>query len=151
MPHSADIRTHPDIMELRSRYEAAAANPVAQLTDGLTLLGGLYLALSPWIVGFQDRPLAVNNLVTGLAVAMLAIAYSSAYGRTHGVSWIAPVIGLWTIIVPWIIRGGANTAGMIASNVVIGAIILVLGLMTMRFGMMGRARSAKFRTPAAEG
>ncbi|WP_055478851.1 SPW repeat protein [Sphaerimonospora mesophila] len=150
MPHSADIGTHPDIMELRARYEAAAANPAAQLTDGLTLLSGLYLALSPWIVGFQNRPIAVNNLVTGLVIAMLALAYSSAFGRTHGISWIAPVIGLWTIIAPWVIRGGANTAGTIANNVVTGAIILALGLATMRFGMLGRTRPAEFHAPTAE-
>ncbi|MFC0865538.1 MULTISPECIES: SPW repeat protein [Sphaerimonospora] len=139
--------THPDILELRARYEAAGANPAAQLTDGLTLLSGLYLALSPWVVGFQNRPIAVNNLVTGLAIAVLALCYSSAFGRTHGISWIAPVLGLWTIIAPWVIRGGTNTAGTIANNVVTGAILLALGLTTVRFSMIGRGRPAGFHAP----
>jgi hypothetical protein len=148
MTHSTDIGTHPDIMQLRARYEAAAANPAAQLADGLTLLSGLYLALSPWIVGFSGQgPMAVNNLITGIVVALLALGYSSAFGRTYGISWVAPVIGVWTIIAPWVIRGTVNTTSTIVSNVVIGAIILLLGLATMRFGM--GSRTGGFRRATA--
>ncbi|WP_169984468.1 MULTISPECIES: SPW repeat protein [unclassified Microbispora] len=148
MTHGADIGTHPDIMQMRARYEAAAANPAAQLADGLTLLSGLYLALSPWIIGFSGTrtPLAVNNLVTGLAVALLAMAYSSAFGRTYGLSWVAPLLGIWTIIAPWVIRGGMATTATIISNVVVGALILLLGLATMRFAMMQRVQPGGFRT-----
>ncbi|MEN3539560.1 SPW repeat protein [Microbispora sp. ZYX-F-249] len=148
MAHGADIGTHPDIMQMRARYEAAAANPAAQLADGLTLLSGLYLALSPWILGFSGTrtPLAVNNLVTGLAVALLAMAYSSAFGRTYGLSWVAPLLGIWTIIAPWVIRGGMATTATIISNVVVGALILLLGLATMRFAMMQRGQPGGFRT-----
>ncbi|WP_182902217.1 SPW repeat protein [Microbispora sp. H10830] len=148
MTHGADIGTHPDIMQMRARYEAAAANPAAQLADGLTLLSGLYLALSPWIVGFSGTrtPLAVNNLITGLAVALLAMGYSSAFGRTYGISWVAPLLGIWTIIAPWVIRGGMATTATIISNVVVGALILLFGLATMRFGMMERGQPGGFRT-----
>ncbi|ETK37464.1 SPW repeat protein [Microbispora sp. ATCC PTA-5024] len=150
MSHSADIGTHPDIMQMRARYDTAAANPAAQLADGLTLLSGMYLALSPWIVGFDRMtPLTVNNLITGIVVALLALGYSSAFGRTYGISWVAPVIGLWTIVAPWIIRGGMATTGTIVNNVIVGALILILGLATMRFGMMERGRPGGFRSAAA--
>jgi SPW repeat len=148
MTHGADIGTHPDIVQMRARYEAAAANPAAQLADGLTLLSGIYLALSPWIAGFNGRtPITVSNLITGIVVALLALGYSSAFGRMYGMSWVAPVIGLWTIIAPWIIRGDMATARTIWSNVVVGAIILILGLATMRFGMRERNRPAGFGGP----
>ncbi|WP_169952319.1 SPW repeat protein [Microbispora sp. H11081] len=148
MTHGADIGTHPDIMQMRARYEAAAANPAAQLADGLTLLSGMYLALSPWIVGFSGTrtPLAVNNLVTGLAVALLAMGYSSAFGRTYGLSWVAPLLGIWTIVAPWVIRGGMATTGTIISNVIVGALILLLGLAMMRFAMTQRGHTGGFRT-----
>ncbi len=144
MSHSTDIGQHPDIMQMRARYEEAAANPTAQLTDGLTLLAGIYLAVSPWIVGFRTHPnITVNNLITGILVALLALGYSSAYGRTYGLAWVAPVIGVWTIIAPWVISGPNNTLGIIISNVVVGAIILLLGLANMSTGMT----AAKRRTP----
>ncbi|MFF4775496.1 SPW repeat protein [Microtetraspora fusca] len=141
MSHSTDIGQHPDIMQMRARYEAAAANPTAQLTDGLTLLAGIYLAVSPWIVGFRTLPnITVNNLITGILVALLALGYSSAYGRTYGLAWVAPVVGVWTIISPWVISGPNNRLGVIISNVVVGAIILLLGLANMSTGMTAAKR-----------
>ncbi|WP_433213699.1 SPW repeat protein [Microtetraspora malaysiensis] len=141
MAHSTDIGQHPDIMQMRARYEAAAANPTAQLTDGLTLLAGIYLAVSPWIVGFHALSgITVNNLITGILVALLALGYSSAYGRTYGLAWVAPVIGVWTIIAPWVISGPNARLGVIISNVVVGAIILLLGLANMSTGMTAAKR-----------
>ncbi|MEV0595937.1 SPW repeat protein [Nonomuraea cavernae] len=144
MTHNTDIRQHPDIMEMRARYEAAAANPTAQLTDGITLLAGIYLAVSPWIVGFNGLSnITVNNLITGLLVALLALGFSSAFGRTYGLAWVVPIVGVWTIISPWVISGPNNTTGVIVSNVVIGAIILLLGLANMQTSMA----AAKRHTP----
>jgi hypothetical protein len=135
MTHPADIERHPDIAELRTRYEIAGASPVAQTMDGLTLLSGIYLAISPWIVGFNNLAgITLNNLVTGICVAALALGFSSAFGRTYGISWVAPLLGVWTIIAPFVISGDMTTARTVWSNVVVGAIILVLGLATMSLG-----------------
>lgn len=136
MTHPTDIERHPDIVSMRARYEVASASPVAQLTDGLTLLSGIYLAISPWIVGFTNlSSITMNNLITGLAVSALALGFSSAFGRTHGIAWVSPIIGLWTIIAPWVISGNAATTRTIWNNVLVGALILILGLVTMSFGM----------------
>jgi hypothetical protein len=131
---------HPDILELRARYDRAAETIMAHGAVGLTFLGGLYLAISPWVVGFFGRTsLTVNNLLTGIAVASLAIGLASAYGRTHGVAWVTPLIGVWTIIAPWVMSGRAmTTKGMICSNVVAGAVILVFGMAAATVGMLHR-------------
>ncbi|GAA3154370.1 hypothetical protein GCM10020001_092520 [Nonomuraea salmonea] len=106
-----EMERHPDIISMREKYDVAAAKPAVQLADGLTLVAGLFLALSPWIIGFTGiTSLTMNNLITGLAVAVLALGFSSAYGRTHGIAWVAPLIGLWTILAPWLIRGGGGHA-----------------------------------------
>ncbi|EKT81726.1 hypothetical protein WSS_A16189, partial [Rhodococcus opacus M213] len=70
---------------LRQRYDQAAEQPTAQVADGLMLLSGLYGGASAWIIGFADQSsLTMSNLIAGLAVALLAAAFGSAYGRTHG-------------------------------------------------------------------
>ena len=57
------IEEHPDLMELRARHDRAAATPRAQMIEALALITGLYLAASPWIVGFNGfTTLAVTNL-----------------------------------------------------------------------------------------
>jgi predicted PurR-regulated permease PerM len=59
---------------------------------------------------------------------VLALAFAATWGRTHGLSWVLPVIGAWTIVAPWVIRGGNVDGGMIANNVITGLVILALGL-----------------------
>ena len=57
-------------MALRASYERAAETMGAHVTFGLTLLTGLYVAASPWIVGFgATRQLASCDLIAGIAVA----------------------------------------------------------------------------------
>jgi hypothetical protein len=136
------IEDHPDIAQLRNRYELAAEKPSARVLDGLAMVSGLYLALSPWILGFTrfagSGDLRVNNLITGIAVAVMAMGLASAYGRTHGLGWIVPLLGAWTIIAPWVVSGPAPKGGTIISNVVVGALIVVLGAGAMTVPMRGR-------------
>ncbi|MER5392685.1 SPW repeat protein [Saccharopolyspora sp. NPDC002686] len=123
------IARHPDLAELRARYDQVAETPLAQTTYSLTVLAGLYVALSPWIVGFAGMStLAVNNLIIGLTVAGLGIGCASAFGRLHGAAWLIPVLGVWTIITPWVISGAVATMPVVISNVISGAVVGVLGI-----------------------
>ncbi|MBF8186879.1 SPW repeat protein [Nonomuraea sp. K274] len=107
----------------------AAEEPTAKAVAGLTFLTGLYLAMSPWVVGFNGfTTLAVTDLIAGIALATLALGFAFAYGRTHGIVWITPLIGVWTIIAPWVVSGDVATTSTIWSNVVTGAVALLLGL-----------------------
>ncbi|MDP9847846.1 SPW repeat protein [Streptosporangium lutulentum] len=136
-----DMDQHPDITALRARYDLAAEMPFAQVVSGLTFLGGLYLAISPWVVGFDGRTtLTVNNLITGIAVALLAVGFASAYSRTHGVTWVIPFIGLWTIIAPWVLPGHGATTSVAVNNPVVGFVIILCGLAGIGIGMMSLRR-----------
>ena len=138
---SLSMQRHPDIMALREQSERAAANPVAQAVEALSVLSGLYLAASPWIVGFSGfTTLSVNNLITGLALTVLAIGFGSAYERTHGMSWAAAGIGIWTIIAPWVVAGNVATTSTIVSNVVVGAVALVCALAMAGLGVARHRR-----------
>jgi hypothetical protein len=138
--HSS-IDHHPDLLALRERYERAAESMTAQGTFGLTLLAAVYAAVSPWIVGFAGtRPLVVNDFIVGLVCVALAFAYAMALDRSHGMTWTLPVFGVWLIVSPWILHGVAPHGGMIWSNVIAGAVLTLLGLNAMYFGM--RARSS---------
>ncbi|WP_433522591.1 SPW repeat protein [Nocardia pseudovaccinii] len=133
--HTA-IHTHPDIVALRERYDQAAEHPTAQVTEGLMLLSGLYAAASAWITGFAGQTtLTMTNLICGIAIALLALAFGSAYGRTHGMAFVAPLLGVWLIVSPWIVADVDTTTAMIWSNVVVGAVVCVLGLATAAVGM----------------
>ncbi|MEV4238833.1 MULTISPECIES: SPW repeat protein [unclassified Nocardia] len=138
---------HPDILELRAKhekYELASEAPAAQAVAGLMFLTGLYIAISPWVVGFNGfTTLTGNNLIVGIALAMLAVGFASVYGRTHGIVWAAPLIGVWTIVAPWVVSGNVDTASTIWSNVVAGAVAVLLGLGSMFLGMSRMSRTGR--------
>ena len=132
----APMHTHPDIIALRERYDQAAEQPTAQVVEGLMLLSGLYAAASAWIIGFTAQTnLSVTNLICGATIELLAVAFGSAYGRTHGMTFVAPLLGIWLIVSPWIVAGVDTSTSMIWSNVVVGALVCVLGLATAALGM----------------
>jgi hypothetical protein len=137
--HSS-IDHHPDLLALRANYERVAESTSAHVTFGLALLTGLYVAASPWIVGFSaTASLATSDLIVGIAVAFLAYGFATALDRAHGMTWTLPVLGVWVIVSPWVLPGVALTAGMLWSNVVAGGLLTVLGLNATYFGVRTRA------------
>ncbi len=144
MVNTTSIDQHPDIVELRARYERTAETPQARLLEGGTFLAGLYTAISPWVITFNDRtPITVNNLIIGVAVAVLALGLTSAYSRTHNLAWVTPLLGVWTIIAQWVILAGPAPAGVWISNVIAGGLTVLFGLgMTFLEVMGGRRTTA---------
>ncbi|AFC56520.1 hypothetical protein OCQ_50090 [Mycobacterium paraintracellulare] len=127
-------------MALRARYERVAESMSAHFTFGLALLTGLYVAASPWIVGFSaTRSLATSDLIAGIAVAFLAYGFATTLDRAHGMTWTLPVLGAWIIVSTWILPDVTLTTGMTWSNVVAGALLTFLGLNATYFGMRTRA------------
>ncbi len=134
------IEHHPDLAEMRSRFERVTSTPAAQAVETLALITGLYLAASPWIAGFSGlTSLAVNNLIAGLAYCLCMSGLGSAYERTHAMAWTAVAIGAWTIVAPWIIAGNVDTTRTVLSNVITGGVALLLALAMA--GMAGRNRA----------
>lgn len=140
----SSMTQHPDLLELRNRFEQAAETPTARLVDGLTVLAGLYVALSPWIVGFAggEPRLAVNNLITGLVIALLGGGFAWAYHRAHRISWICPLLGVWTIVAVWVMRAAGASVGTVASNVISGVVVVLLSLGAIATGL-GRRTSTR--------
>lgn len=138
---TSSIDQHPDLLAMRARYGHVAESVAVQGTLGLTLLT-IYVALSPWVIGFDGSSrLAVIDLITGLSAGVLALGFSSVLDRTHGLIWTLPVLGGWLIIAPWVHTGASPDASMIWSNVVAGAVIGALGLIATGFGMRAAAGS----------
>lgn len=59
-------------------------------------------------------------LTTGLALVAFALCFIPAFERTHGMGVSAALVGIWTIIAPWVIHSSPTGVGTIASNAAIG-------------------------------
>lgn len=134
------IEHHPDLAEMRSRFERVTSTPRAQAVEALALIAGLYIAASPWIAGFSGlSSLAVNNLIAGLAYCLCMSGLGSAYERTHAMAWTAVGLAAWTIVAPFVISGDVSTTRTMWSNILAGGIALCLALAMA--GMAGRDRT----------
>lgn len=88
------------------------------------------------MIGFTDHSsLTASNLFTGIALALLALGFAAAYERTHGIAWVAPVIGLWTIVAPWLVSGATPDGDAILSNIIVGVLCVVFSLAAMSVAM----------------
>jgi SPW repeat-containing protein len=135
------IEQHPDLLEMRARFERATTTATVQGAEALGILAGLYLAASPWIAGFNAlSTLAVNNLITGVGYTLLMAGFGSAYQRTHSMAWAATLIGAWTIISPWAVAGSVHTTRTITSNCITGGAATLLGLTIVATAVRGRSR-----------
>lgn len=141
MTERSTIERHPDIMALRMRYEEVAETPTHWLVGGLTLLAGVYAAISPWVIGFDNlTPLAVSNLICGLAVAVIALGWHAAFERTHGVSWTVVILGAWIAVSQWLVRAvDAAQTNTIVNNLIVGGLILLLGIAATGLSAQRRA------------
>ncbi|MDX2602519.1 SPW repeat protein [Streptomyces caniscabiei] len=145
------LESHPDIQEMRERHaraERAASSQQGQAVEALALITGLYLAASPWIAGFNDLgTLAINNLITGIAYTFLLSGFGHAYERTHARAWTAALLGLWTVIAPWMVAGDVDTTRTVVNNVIVGVVALLLALAASAAAgetdRGGRSRSAR--------
>jgi SPW repeat len=133
------ISKHPDIVALRERYERAFETPQAWMSEGLLMMAATYAAISPWVVGFHARSggLAVSDLIVGLALVTLTLGFAASNVHLHGLTWVAPLMGVWLIITPWVVRGTDRTAGLIISNVIVGACIVLIGAAMTGVSMRG--------------
>ncbi|MFK4149899.1 SPW repeat protein [Streptomyces sp. NPDC004065] len=140
-PHrSSDVGTHPEMMgshpemaEMRERLERTASSGPAIALEGLILLAGLYIAISPWVVHFSIQPaITVNNLIIGLSVALIGLGLALAPDRMFRLAWTLVPLGIWLFISPWVVTA-LHTArpGIIWNNCWTGAATALMGLAAM--------------------
>jgi hypothetical protein len=121
---------HPDLIEMRERYERVSASGPAVITDGLVLLAGLWLAISPWVIHFNATApdVTLSNLVLGIAVAVVALGLTLMPQRMVRISWATAAIGAWVVISQWVIQQSSSTTGIVLNNVITGGVTALLGI-----------------------
>ncbi len=101
----------------------------------LSVLAGLWVAISPWFLVFQQpaaRNSTVNDLIIGLAVAALALFASSGPRWFRGLEAAYGVLGIWLIISPFILSAKfAIQAPMYWSNIFAGGVLIVLSVIAV--------------------
>lgn len=141
--HSSGMAGHPDAVEMRERYArlTEGRGRRVEMMEGLVMLTGLYLAISPWILHFNttSTSMMVNNLVLGLAMAAIGLGLAMFPERSMSLSWMLIPIGIWLIISPWVVPAThGSPKGIIWSSIVVGALACALGAAAGAMTLMRR-------------
>lgn len=76
--------------------------------DWVTLVVGIWLGVSPWVLGFSTEQLAMWNALI-LGVAMLAYSIVELSVPRVWEEWAMLVAGVWLLISPWVLGFTAET------------------------------------------
>lgn len=90
--------------------------------DWIDMIAGVWLAASPWILGFADAdPVAARNaLIVG---ALIAIVSSLTFIAYHIVEeWISVLLGLWLVVSHWVLPTVPNATAL-ADTVIVGLVV----------------------------
>lgn len=97
--------------------------------DPLNAVLGVWVILSPWVLGYQDTRLAmINALVVGLALS--AAALGAIFVPRAWEEWTEVVLGAWLVIAPWVFGFSTHYQATLGT-VVTGLVIVALALWTL--------------------
>ena len=95
----------------------------AKLCDVANLVLGAFLFFSPWIFGFDAGKVSQNATIAGIVIAILAIAALAAFAVWE--DWLNLIVGLWTLVSPWVL-GFQGTTKAMTVHVIVGIAVAVL-------------------------
>lgn len=122
---------------------------VATLPSGLNFIAGVWLVLAPFVLDYQNTGAGFNgqwnDIVVGVAIAVLALVRTFAPHRVVWFSGINVVLGGWLIFAPFLLeyRAGRDAAQAVTNDVVVGIIVVVLALLSIAGTMWGRSKQAQ--------
>ena len=96
----------------------------------LNFILGLWLIVSPFVLLYRGITNALwDNVIVGIIIAILAIwrAVAAETEGMTGVSWLMALLGLWTLISPFVL-GYSHTQNAMVNNVIVGIIVGVLAI-----------------------
>ncbi|MGH3318947.1 MAG: SPW repeat protein [Streptosporangiaceae bacterium] len=102
----------------------------AKAAQGLTLvtlLIGVWMAISPWILDVAAASATPNNLIIGIAVGVFALVAMAGLRGFSQLQWANVALGGWLIASPFALAATSLApAALFVNNIVSGAVILVL-------------------------
>ena len=107
------------------------ARASVKTASGINVLAGIWLIISPFVLGFWRLPAATwDNIIVGIVILILAATrVAQPTFRTAWASWVNLILGIWLIISPWVLQiAGAPVP--LWNNVVLGIVVGVLGLIS---------------------
>jgi len=92
--------------------------------DVASLVLGVWLAVSPWVLAYTGETRSMQNAVI-LGIVIGLVAFIALFQEGVWEEWANAALGAWMIVSPWVLGFAAMSAAT-ANAVVVGAAVLSL-------------------------
>jgi hypothetical protein len=115
---------------------SSSARDEAMGASGLNVIAGIWLIISPFVLGYGGGDAYWNPIVFGAIVAVVALARLGGAYRATWLAWLNMAIGVWLFISGfWL----ASTPRASWNEWILGVIVFVLGAWSAAAGEDARA------------
>lgn len=128
MPSEGTVHEHPTSQ--RAELSPERGSTGGGLGEDLVIVAGLWLAISPWVMGFGGGGAQVNALIIGLAIAVFGALSMSGLSSFAFLRGVTAVLGAWMIAAPFALAATTTAMGTteLISDVVCGAVVFLVSL-----------------------
>lgn len=113
--------------ETYGRGPEVVGPPRTTWATGWNVLLGIWLIISPWVLGYGALGAAVwDAVVVGAAIFIIAAIRLGWARQARPLSWLNVLLGLWLIISPWVVNVARNRPAPYWNDVIVGIVVAVL-------------------------
>ncbi len=114
-------------------------DPQARVPSSLNIIAGIWLIIAPWVLRYGFVRPTWNDVILGIAIALVAAVRVSGTYRYPQLSWANVLLGIWLIVAPFVLGYGPNPA--VWNDIILGIIVIVLGAWSAIAGANELSRS----------
>lgn len=114
-----------------------------QALSGINFILGIWLIISPWIIGYVSASAKWDQVGIGIAVLILAAIREVAPSQ-HWASFLNGLVGVWALIAPIFLYFG-RPAGY-WNSIIVGIVIAILAFWNSSLHIAGNGRTGHHST-----
>jgi SPW repeat-containing protein len=106
--------------------------------SGLNVLAGIWLIISPWVLGYGSGDAWWNPVVCGAIVTILAFVRAAGDVRADGAAIVNMLVGIWLFVSAWWLASSSQASWN----------VWILGLVVFFLALFSLAASRERAAPA---
>lgn len=92
--------------------------------SGINVLAGIWLVISPFLLGFSGTAASTNAIITGIIIGLIALVRSSSPDSAVWLDYVNVILGVWLVISSFVL--GSMVMAAVWNSIILGVVVVVL-------------------------